>query len=110
MKQKFYLLSVLIDFNHCFIKFFKKGLLPFAADRYHDSHRLYMDDDPKHTSRATGLFLILKGINHWKSPPQSPVITANQIFLKIFRILSYIFVKKRILIRSKWFMFQAFIK
>jgi transposase len=35
-------------------------------------HRLMQDNDPKHTSRHAAQFFAEKGINWWKTPPESP--------------------------------------
>ena len=39
------------------------NLVPFINTRYADGHRLYQDDDPKHTSNATKAWMKEKGIN-----------------------------------------------
>jgi len=49
-------------------------LLSFIAQKYPDHHRLFQDNDPKHTSQATAVFMQEKGINWWKSPAESPDI------------------------------------
>ena len=46
--------------------------LPFVDVTFPDSHRLYQDNDPKHTSKATQKFMIEHGINWWQSPAESP--------------------------------------
>ena len=50
-------------------------LLPFIAQKYPDHHRLFQDNDPKHTSKLTTLFMEGIGINWWKSPAESPDIS-----------------------------------
>jgi hypothetical protein len=44
-----------------------------------------MDNDPKHTSNATQLWLKQNGVNHWKSPPQSPVKYFSFFLVLIFK-------------------------
>lgn len=56
-----------------FKRLIRRSIIPFVRDQFPDGHRLYMDNDPKHTSRYTKLFLQMNEINHFKSPPQSPV-------------------------------------
>lgn len=46
---------------------------PFIAQKYPDRHRFLMDNDPKHTSKSTKRFIRLNGINHFPTPPESPV-------------------------------------
>jgi hypothetical protein len=36
-------------------------------------HRFYMDNDPKYTSKSTKRFILLNNINHFPTPPESPV-------------------------------------
>jgi hypothetical protein len=59
--------------SHGFKRLLRRAVLPFLREEFPDGHRLYMDNDPKHTSRSTKLFMELNQINHFKSPPQSPV-------------------------------------
>ena len=49
-----------------------KTLKPFIDDVYPESHRLFQDNDPKHTSRLASKFFEENGINWWKTPPESP--------------------------------------
>ena len=51
---------------------YEAGLLPFIAERYPDGHRLYQDNDPKHSSNRIENFLNEKDVNWWYSPPESP--------------------------------------
>ena len=48
------------------------SLVPFVQKTYPDGHRLYQDNDPKHTSRYIQAFFDAKKINWWKSPAESP--------------------------------------
>ena len=50
----------------------KIGFLPFVMKSYPFGHRLYMDNDPKHTSASTSRFFYRYGITHFKTPAQSP--------------------------------------
>lgn len=50
----------------------RQGFIPFANAVYPDGHRLYQDNDPKHTSRSTQQFMVENGVNWWKSPAESP--------------------------------------
>ena len=47
-------------------------LLPFLQDTYPDGHKLFQDNDPKHTSRVAKAFMQEKNVNWWPSPPESP--------------------------------------
>ena len=47
-------------------------LVPFIQDAYSVSHRLMMDNDPKHTSLHAREFINNNNINWWVTPPESP--------------------------------------
>jgi hypothetical protein len=47
-------------------------LLPFIAQNYPLHHRLHMDNAPTHSANTTKNFLIQNGVNHFKTPAQSP--------------------------------------
>jgi len=47
-------------------------LKPFISTVYPCGHRLWQDNDPKHTSRSTVKWMCQNGINHWPTPPESP--------------------------------------
>ena len=53
----------------------ERNLLPFVKKTFPDGHRFWQDNDPKHTSRATKQWMSDNGINHWATPPESPVGT-----------------------------------
>jgi len=48
------------------------GLIPFIEEKFEDGHRLYHDNDPKHSSVYIESFLERNNINWWPSPPESP--------------------------------------
>ena len=47
-------------------------LLPFLHDVYRDGHKFMMDNDPKHTSGHTRVWLDDNQVTWWKTPPESP--------------------------------------
>ena len=40
---------------------------------YPDSHHMWQDNDPKHTSNSTKKWMKDNAIEHWITPPESPV-------------------------------------
>ena len=46
--------------------------MPFIQERFPEGHRLYQDNDPKHSSKYIGQFLEQRGVNWWHTPPESP--------------------------------------
>ena len=52
--------------------FIETGLLPFIREKVPTSHRLIMDNDPKHTSRAAKQYMEKEEIMWWKTPAESP--------------------------------------
>ena len=50
----------------------RASLIPFIRKHLPDSHRLYQDNDPKHTSRYIRGFFEQNEIVWWKSPAESP--------------------------------------
>jgi hypothetical protein len=59
------------DFQH----YMSLSVMPFIREKFPFQHRLFMDNDPKHTSGSTKEFLFSNGINHVETPAQSPVST-----------------------------------
>ena len=52
----------------------KDYLKPFitAAFREGEQHRFWQDNDPKHMSKSTRVWMTEHKINHWPTPPESP--------------------------------------
>ena len=57
------------DFQH----YMSLSVMPFIREKFPFQHRLFMDNDPEHTSGSTKEFLFSNGINHVETPAQSPV-------------------------------------
>lgn len=55
-----------------FQEILRTSLVPFINRNFTESHRLMQDNDPKHVSRSTVLFMEEQTINHWPTPPESP--------------------------------------
>ena len=55
-----------------YIQILDQTLLPFLHDVFPDGHRFMHDNDPKHTSKRAVEFFTSKGVNWWKTPPESP--------------------------------------
>ena len=51
---------------------YEAGLVPFIQERFPNGHRLYQDNDPKHSSKYIEKFLKERGVNWWYTPPESP--------------------------------------
>ena len=47
-------------------------LVPFIQSMYPHHHRFMQDNDPKHTSRHAQEWFARKGVNWWRTPPESP--------------------------------------
>jgi len=47
-------------------------LLPFIEECFPDHHRLYQDNDPKHSSKYIEHILEDNGVNLWYTPLESP--------------------------------------
>ena len=54
-----------------YVEILNNTLLPFIEKVLPD-HRLFQDNDPKHTSRRAQKFYEEKKITWWKTPPESP--------------------------------------
>ena len=50
----------------------QKTLLPFIQAKFADGHRFQQDNDPKRTGRLAQQYMESKGINWWKTTPESP--------------------------------------
>ena len=50
---------------------YEAGLLSFIQERFPDGHRLYQDNDPKHSLKYIEQFLE-RGVNLRYTPPESP--------------------------------------
>ena len=46
---------------------------PFLCQKVPSRHRFIMNNDPKHTIYSTKRFMKLNNINHFPTPPESPV-------------------------------------
>ena len=55
-----------------FIDILDKTLLPFIEQVYLERHKFMQDNDPKHLSNMTKLWLQNKSVNWWKTPAESP--------------------------------------
>ena len=58
--------------GHLFNEILKTTLLPFIEEKFPMGHRFMQDNDPKHMCRVAQSFYIEKGINWWRTPPESP--------------------------------------
>ena len=56
----------------CLGAVYEAGLVPFIQERFPDGHRLYQDNNPKHSSKYIEEFLKQRGVNWWYTPPESP--------------------------------------
>ena len=53
-------------------KIIEAGLVPFVRTCFPDGHRLYQDNDPKHSSKYIGRLFKFHEINWWRTPAESP--------------------------------------
>jgi hypothetical protein len=49
------------------------SIKPFIRQKFSYRHRFLIDNDPKHKSHSTKHFIRANGINHFPTPPESPV-------------------------------------
>ena len=81
----------------------ERNLLPFIRKVYPDGHRMWQDNDPKHTSNSTKKWMKDNGIEHWVTPPESPV--SNQSYQTLpsstlSLVVAFYFVLCRVLINK----------
>jgi len=65
---KLVMLSGIMNANRLMAAY-EAGLLPFLREGLKEDHRLYQNNDPKHSSKKS---IKEKGINWWYIPPESP--------------------------------------
>ena len=69
------------------------SLVPFICEKYSNGHRLFQDNDPKHTSWFIQNFFQKNSIHWWKSPAKSPDLNpikyARFSFLEITIVQCY---------------------
>ena len=66
--------------------------VPFIAVRFPTTHRLYQDDDPKHTSRYIQRFFADNSMTWWKSPAESPDLNPIEL---VWGLMKTYFLDKR---------------
>ena len=70
-----------------FVHLFNRFFVPFKNKYYPQSHRLHMDNATSHVSGYTKQFFYENGINHFKTPAQSPDLNPIELVwhdLKVF--------------------------
>ena len=70
-----------------FVHLFNRFFFPFKNQQYPLSHRLHMDNASSHVSGYTRQFFSDNGINHFKTPAQSPDLNPIELVwhdLKVF--------------------------
>lgn len=55
------------------------SLVPFIKRAFPDGHRLYQDNDPKHTSRWARWYFEENNVNWWPTPPESPDVNPIEL-------------------------------
>ena len=55
-----------------YVEILDQCLFLFVHRAYPNGHRFMQDKDPKLTSRKAKSFFDQKGVNWWKTPPESP--------------------------------------
>ena len=55
-----------------YVEILEESLLPFIQSTYPDTHKFMQDNDPKHASSYARTWMEEKGVNWWKTPPESP--------------------------------------
>ena len=55
-----------------YVDILEESRLPFIHDTYPDNHYFMQDNDPKHSSNYAETWMAAKGVNRWKTPPESP--------------------------------------
>ena len=55
------------------------ALVPFIQSTYPDNHRLFLDNDLKHTSHWVQWYFEENGIHWWLSPPDRPDINPIEL-------------------------------
>ena len=58
----------------CYAQVLNAALVPFVKSAFPDSHHLYQDNNPKHTSQWAQWYFQEKGINWWPTPAENPDI------------------------------------
>ena len=55
-----------------YVNILEESLLPFIHNTYPEGHKFMQDNDPKHTSNYAKTWMEEKGVNWWKTLPESP--------------------------------------
>lgn len=64
---------------HRLKRILQAGLVPFINEQFPGGHRLYQDQDPKHTSDFISDYFEDEGIFWWATPPESPDINPIEL-------------------------------
>ena len=65
-------------------------LVRFIRTVYPHSHRFMQDNDPKHTSRRAAAFFAVRGINWWKTAPESPDANPIENLWQELKVCTYV--------------------